>query len=75
MNEIKIIIIFGLTLIQSIMLGLNINYKTLNPNKQKEAKQWILINIIILALIIYTLINELFFNKNVLILLPLGLKE
>ena len=75
MNEIKIIIIFGLTLIQSIMLGLNINYKTLNPNKQKEAKQWILINIIILALIIYTLINELFLNKNVLILLPLRLKE
>jgi hypothetical protein len=57
------------------MLGLNINYKTLNPNKQKEAKQWILINIIILALIIYTLINELFLNKNVLILLPLRLKE
>lgn len=60
MNEIKIIIIFVLTIIQSILLGLNINFKKLNPNKQKEAKQWLIINVIILSLIIYVLINELF---------------
>lgn len=75
MNEIKIIIIFVLTIIQSILLGLNINFKKLNPNKQKEAKQWLIINVIILSLIIYVLINELFLNRNVLILLPLGVKD